>query len=134
MAGPTQKSKNLNRSTSYGTYPMTPDKQWINQSENYEIFQDAGASNQSPITVSNSADTLLNIPNGAVRLRIYSSVALRISDEAAGGAGYFVIPAQTWMDWPCSTPTNNPNSSTTGVLYLRGDAASATVQFAFLCV
>lgn len=129
----TQKSSNLSRSNTFGPYAHTPDHQNI-EVENYTLYQDAGAATGSPIsTVSSSADTVLKVPNGAAKLRIYSSVALRISDEAAGAAGYFVIPATTLVDWPCTWPLSDPTNQT-GNIYLRGDATSATVQFAFLCI
>lgn len=128
------KSQNLNRSNTFGTFPQTPDKQWINSSQNYFLTQDAtGTPVTSPVAVSASADTVLTIPEGATELVIYSSTALRINDATPANAPYFVIPAATVFTLPCATPTNQPNTHS-GLFYLRADASAAAVQFMFLCV
>lgn len=129
-----QKSRNLNRANQFGTGAKDPNHGELGGWQNYSIFQDSGGGNQSPISVSSSADTTIAVPGGATVMRIYASTALRISDAAAGADGYFVIPASTIVDWPCASPQGDPNSGTTGQLFLRGDASTSAVQFSFLCI
>lgn len=135
MAAPEPgKSQNANRSNMYGSSPKDPDHATLSFAENYFLTEDSTATPvTSPVTVSNSANTVLTVPEGAVTLRIYCSTACRINDASPASAPYFVIPATTVMDIPCASPTNSP-ATNSGLFYLRGDAASSTVQFMFLCV
>lgn len=128
------KDPNANRSNQFGTFPMTPDKQWINNSQNYFMPQDATSTAvTSPVAVSSSVDTLIIVPQGATEVVIYSSTALRIANQSPASAPYFVIPATTLIKIPCATPTNEPNSHS-GTIYLRADSSAAAVQFMFYCV
>lgn len=128
------KSQNLNRSNTYGSSPTDPNHKTLDFAENYFLTQDStGTPVTSPVSVSSSADTVLTVPEGATRLRLYCSAATRVNDASPASAPYFVVPATQVFDIPCESPTNSP-ATHSGTFYLRGDSASSTVQFMFMCV
>ena len=122
------------RTNAFGPFPQAPNHQVINNWENYFVTEDAtGTPQTSPLSVviySNTITTLV-VPAAAVVLRLYASAALRISEQASL-ARYFLVPASILVEWPCMTP--QAGLVTTGNLYIGGDAATVTLQFAFLCI
>lgn len=126
-------TKVSNRFNTFGTLPRDANRQYLN-GQNYFMTTDATPTPLvSPLSVSNVSVTTLQVPGAAVILQLYSSVALRISEEPTAAANYFVIPATTLFQVPCMSTQEGP-ITTTGFLYLKGDAAAATVQFMFLNV
>lgn len=131
MANP---GKSSARFDSFGAAPRDANRQPLIGFENYFVTEDAtGTPVVSPATVSNSATTTLTVPAAAVLLTVYSSVALRVSEDSTF-THYFVVPATTLVTFPCLTPDADSQLTNTGAIYLKGDAASATVQFRFDCM
>ena|SRR5882757_5331672 len=90
---------------------------------NWPQTSDATASPvTSPVTV--TTGTILTIPNNAAQIVISSSAALRIS-ELSDVSTYFVLPANTLL---------TIDIARLGLLYLKQDSGSCTVQFYFSVV
>ena len=78
-------SKSQPRWNDFGSIPRDKNHQYLANFQNYFMTQDATASGsvQSPVTVTSAAVTTITVPGGAVLLQIYSSAALRISEQAS---------------------------------------------------
>lgn len=131
MPNPTKTNPRYNH---FGSWPHDANRQPISVSENYFGTEDAtGTPVTSPATISNTGVSALTVPAAAGSIVISSSAALRVSEDSTM-SHYFVLPANTPLEFPCLSPAADQQLTNTGVIYLQGDAASCTVQFFFKCV
>ena len=90
-----------------------------------QCFDATGTPQESPLTVSNVAISTIAIPVNAAEVVFNPSVALRVSEDADMDTGYFVQTAAATQAYGVAGMDN---------IYIRGDAASAVVQFYFVLV
>lgn len=113
----------LKTSTNFGGSPTDGNRVPLATLGSYMQTADATASPVvSPVTV--TTGTTLTVPAQAIKVTIFSSAALRIS-EVSNAATYFVLPANIAITIDITRQ---------GFLYLVQDSGSCTVQFYFSMV
>lgn len=107
-------------STNFGGTVTDGNRVAMNGFGNWPQTSDAtGTPVVSPVTV--TTGTTLTVPERAIQITISSSAALRIS-ELSDYSTYFVLPANG---------TITIDVARLGLLYLKQDSGSCTVQFYF---
>lgn len=135
MPNPGKPTSSQTRFATFGSLPRDANRQVMASHDNYFVTEDATPTTPitSPVAVSNSASTTLNVPAAAGQVTFVSSVALRVSEDSTMSK-YMVIPPATPVTFPCMTPAIDQQLTNLGALYIQGDAASAIVQFRFDCI